>query len=295
MILIVGASGTIGGAALDALVRRGERVRVLLRDPAKLARLAPGAVGAVVQVARGDLDDPPSVVAAVAGAERVFLVTPPGELQAEREACVIDAARRHGVGLLVKVSALGASRRSPLPIARGHAAIEGHLRESGVPFVILRPHHFMQNRLADAETIARDGVFHGTAGDGRIPIIDARDIGEAAAAVLSGSGAAEHAGRVLRLTGPEMLSFADLAATISTVIGRPVRYVDLPPAEYQARLVAAGTDPALAESLVGIQQIYASGRGGEVLPDLEEVLGRPGRTFEEFVSDHVEQFRSGSA
>ncbi|HEX7051087.1 MAG TPA: SDR family oxidoreductase [Longimicrobiales bacterium] len=280
MILVIGGTGTVGRDVVRFLAERGAPVRVLLRSPEKASAF----LGLDVDFVRGDLAEPHSLRAAMEGAEKLFLLSSLSPRQAELESNAVEAAAGSGIGLIVKVSALGASSRSDILLVRQHAAVEARIRASGIPTVVLRPHHFMQNLLDQATTIVTEHAFYGAAGGGRFPAVDTRDVAEVAAVTLTTPG---HEGRLYRLTGPVALSYTEMAAALGRALGQPVRYVDLPPHEWRERLAQSGTPEWRAADLVRIQEVYATGRGGEPTAHVEQVLGKPARAFSDFARDYA--------
>ncbi|HEY4724557.1 MAG TPA: SDR family oxidoreductase, partial [Actinomycetota bacterium] len=218
MILVIGATGTVGSEVVRQLVATGERPRALVRDPAAARQR----LGEEVEHVVGDLDRPETIAAALAGVDRVFLLTTQSSRQPEWERAVIGAAARAGVGQLVKLSVFRADEQSPLQVARQHGQAERVLAQSGLAATILRPVFFMQNLLA----MVHDAAIATAAGDGRVAMVDARDIAAVAVATLTGGG---HAGKTYTLTGPEALSFYQVASILSRQTGRPLRHVRVPP------------------------------------------------------------------
>ena len=281
MLLITGATGTIGTHLLGELAGRDD-VRALVRDRAGAAAVERAGAQAVV----GRFEDPASLRTAMAGVERVFLLSPPGDqAMVDAQTRVVDAAVDAGVAHVVKLSSIGADAPGDARIVRAHRTIEQHVEASGLAWTHLRPHWFMQNELGQAASIA-DGVLH--APDvGRITTIDARDVAAAAARVLTTGG---HAGRSYLLTGPEPLSYADVAAALSEAVGRPVRWDEVTLEDARASMLDAGLPEVLAGGFTEILAGYR--RGGEaarVSPDVEALTGRPPRTFRAFARDHREQ------
>ncbi|HET8755831.1 MAG TPA: SDR family oxidoreductase [Solirubrobacteraceae bacterium] len=275
-VLVTGATGNVGAAAVEALRRRGATVRAFVRRPVDL----PG-----VEVAIGDFEDPGSIRAALDGVDRVLLSSADGPRKVDHEAAVIDAAR--GVELIVKASTISAQAGSPLPPFDWNGRSEDHLRRSGIAAVVLRSAFYMSNLLAVAEPVREQRVLPAPAGDGRIAMIDPRDVGAVAAAVLTGDG---HAGRTYELTGPEPVTYGDVAAAIARATGAPVRYVDVPPAAARDGLVAAGMPDWLVAHLDGA---FAKIRAGEFAPTTGTVYALTGhrpRDLDAFIAAHAGAF-----
>ncbi|MFF8271557.1 SDR family oxidoreductase [Streptomyces sp. NPDC016562] len=287
MIVVMGASGATGNALLRSLLTRGTPVRALTRTP---HRPIPGLTGAqppAVEVQYADATDPHSLRSAFKGADQLFLAMANGPAQVELETRVIDIAAQAGIRHLVKISAPAAEPDSPVAVSRGHHAVEEHLRASGLTHTILRPYAFMQNLLRLAPTVAQ-GVILGTMGDAACTYIDCRDIGDVAAAALTGPGLA---GGTYALTGPEAVSYPELAARLTTLTGHQVRYVDLAPDDLRAHLIGkAHMPPWLADHVTEIQRL-AFTRPDTPTSTVTDVLGRPPRTLDAFLHEHRAAFR----
>jgi uncharacterized protein YbjT (DUF2867 family) len=281
MILVTGATGTVGRALLDELATTGEPVRAMTRRPATAD--LPGSV----EVVGGDLDDPASLEDALRDVDRVFAVStgPAGPVQ-DRDLAV--AAAKAGASRIVKLSTLSVDDdRIDDPITRWHRAGEDAVRDSGVAWTFLRPTGFMSNALHWAGTIAsHDTVYH-PYGDGRVALIDPRDIAAVAATVLTRPG---HDGRAYHLCGPEALGPADEVAILSEVLGRPLRYVEVSPEDAHRTMVERGMPPELADAVVA--KAATTREPGVGIPDreLSLLLDTTPRTFRAWVRDHAAAF-----
>src|SRR2546427_8055269 len=283
MIVVTGATGHIGSELIRLLSEQNVSVQALTRDP----RRAPPLPG--VDWLRGDLRDVQSLQGLLRGANRMFLLTSNSEDMRSLQVNAIEAARASGIAHVVKASALGASDHSKSPIGKAHYEVERALQESGIPWTILRPHVFMQNFLDVAPTIAREGRIRAASGEGRIPFIDTRDIAAVAAVALTAPG---HEGKKYVLTGPEALSYGDVARIIGKAVGRPVEYVAESPEEARERLVRAGAPLWAIDSMLALSAYQrAGGPTAEISKTVEEILGRPPPTFARFVHDYASGFR----
>ena len=206
MILVTGATGIAGSQVVRALVRQGQDVRAFVRDPDK----ARGLFGDAADLARGDFAEPRSLRTALDGVEALFLSGADDPRRVAWETSAIDAAAEAGVRRIVKLSSIVAQPGAPVAFWDWHGRIEQHLTNSPVPAVILRSSFFMSNLLAAAESVALDGKLCAPAGNARIAMIDPRDVGAAAAAVLTSEG---HDGRSYALTGPEAVTYTQVAAS----------------------------------------------------------------------------------
>lgn len=278
MILVCGASGTTGGATVAALVTAGAPVRALTRDPAAYA--AP----AGVEVVAGSFDDADSLARALAGVERAYLVSNETEEGLDRRLAFVDAATAAGVAHVVYLSSIGAGLEE-LRFARQHGVVEERLRASGMAWTFLRPNGFMQNFLAQSESMREQGALYTpmTAG-AAVSHVDAGDIGAMAAAALIEPG---HEGREYDVTGPAAITDSAAAAAFGAAFGRGVQHVTIPVEAACGAMLGAGAQPYMVGLMPQLWEFYEQGHGASVSPDVERVLGRPARSFEQFAHDHV--------
>ena len=260
-ILVTGAGGNVGSALLPLLADRGLPVRALRRD----ASLDPQ----------------------MGGVRAVFLACGNVPQQVEFETSVIDAAARSGVRRIVKLSARGALRGSPVAFWDWHAAIEQHLADSGIPATVLRPSFLMTNLLAGADQVRHQGVLVAPVGEARVAMIDPADVAAVAAVALTDDG---DESSVLTLTGPESLSWHDVAERLSSVAGRPVGYVDVPPAAALGAMVENGLPEFAATQIVNVFDALRAGSQEETTGVVAGMTWQPGRTLGEFVRAHAEAF-----
>ena len=282
MILVTGATGTTGVEIVRALLGLGNIPRALARDPDKAARL----LGDEVEIARGDFADADSLAAACEGVEAALLLTAPTPDTVADQTRFIDAARQAGVRRVVKLSAVGAYPGSPQRFGDWHGRAEQHLEASGLGWTHLRPSFFLQNLLGQAGMV-KGGALYVPAGDGRAPFVDVRDIAAVAAHALSEEG---HENRAYDVTGPEAVSYADIAATFSKVLGREVKYVDVPPEAARRSMVDAGLPEWTADAVNELNAALRQWR----LTGVTDVVRRVGQkepvTVEQFVREHAAAF-----
>jgi uncharacterized protein YbjT (DUF2867 family) len=280
MILVTGATGKVGSEAVRLLRQRDLPVRAMVRDPAKAGPLAAGGA----ELARADLDVPGTIDTALAGVDTVILVSPGVPAQ---ELNVVASAVRQGVKYVIKVTS-NASADSPIARRRAQAEIEAGLAASGLARTLLRANAFMQNTLALAPAIKRTGGFGSSAGAGRVGMVDARDVAAVAAEVASAPQT--HAGRTYRVTGPALISYADVAAVLSEVLGRPVEYRPASFAEDRAAMIQAGLPEPVAEMNAQAFSLIAEGDAAWLSEDVPALLGRPARSFAQFAADFAPAF-----
>jgi len=244
-IAITGATGQLGRLAIAELLKTvpAAQLVAVVRTPAKAADLA--ALG--VQVRAGDYNDPAALDRALAGVERLLLISSSEVGQrAAQHRNAIDAAKRQKVKLIVYTSLLHADV-STLNLADEHRATEQMLAESGVPHTILRNGWYTENYASSIGAAVAHGTLIGSAGSGRIAAAARADYAAAAAKVASGPLAPVQ--RIYELAGDTAFTLADLAAEISRQTGKTIPYRDLPEADYAAALAGAGLPHWLAGAL----------------------------------------------
>ncbi|MFJ8079820.1 NAD(P)H-binding protein [Streptomyces sp. NPDC096205] len=275
MILVTGATGTIGSELVRQLAARGEKVRALTRDPAKAD------VPAGVEVVRGDYLDQESVRAAMSGVTAAFLVGVPGP-GALHDPELVAAARAAGVGRLVKLSAIATGDPDLGPSATWHLPGERALAESGAEWTVLRPSVFASNTLSWAHPIGAGEPVPNMTGEARQGVVDPRDVSEVAARVLVEPG---HAGRTYTLTGPAAIGVPEQAAVLGEVLGRPVATRELSTEESRGFLGAWGLGEEAVEAILAGNAYVRQGRNEVVTDDVHAVLGRPARSYREWAED----------
>lgn len=283
MILITGATGTVGSELVKQLVEARQKVRVLVRDEAKARKF-----GDKVEVVKGDLSKPETLGAAFAGADKAFVLCAPGPDMVKLEGNAYDAAKNAGAKHIVNLSAINidADFMAQAPGAVWHAESERRLRALDTPWTILRPGPFASNALRIWGIGERGGLFLPT-GNGKDTHIDPRDIAAVAVKVLTTPG---HEGKLYELTGPELLSYAEVVQKISATTGKPFKFVDMPEAVWCQEMLDIGFPPPVVDTLLYHFGGVKAGRS-YVTSTVAELLGRPARTFDEWAKDHATALR----
>jgi len=283
MILVTGGTGLVGSEVLRMLSQWGVAACALTRNRQK-AKPMPG----ITWVA-GDLAKPDTLPAAFRGAMTLFLNSAISEDLVALQNNGIAAARAAGVKHIVKLSAFGASDHSKAPICLMHYQVEKEMQKSSMEWTMLRPHHFMQNLLAQAPYIIKDGVVYSASGDGKIPYIDARDIAAVAAVTLTKRG---HHGKKYVITGGEAISYRQATEIIGRTIGKQLRFIDESPDESRARRQREGYPPKIIESALAISAYQRAGGKTETITSVvADLTGSPPRTFAQFARDHAAAFQ----
>lgn len=280
--MVIGGRSKIGEALIGELLSRGEQVRALVRLGDHT-----GSPDPAVSLVTGDLADERSLVAAMDGIEKVFLLSSPHPDAVAWHRNAVDAARRTDVRLLVRSSILGAEAESAPEFIDAHHVSDRYLRESGLPHVIVRPNLFLQNiRETTIPTIDAAGNFYVDAGEARISMTDTRDVAAVAAVALCEPG---HTGAHYDVTGPEALSYADVAARLTKALGRQVSYVDVPDEAVREALLAAGLSDWFAGALIGLYQDYrrsgTDGYAAQVTDTVTRLTGRRARSLDDLLAE----------
>jgi uncharacterized protein YbjT (DUF2867 family) len=280
MILVTGASGTVGSELLKELISAGESVRAGYRT-------RPPTVSGV-QPVRIDLATGEGLDAAVDGVDAVFLLAGEMEDQAAGEIRVVEAAKRAGVKRLVKQSVLAAETEA-YSFARIHRRIERAVEASGIAYTFLRPGSFMQNFVTYyADTIRMENAFYLPCGDAREAFVDARDIAGVAAQALTRDG---YEGKAYDLLGPEPLTYADAAAKLSTALGRTVNYVSIPDAEFRKAMIGAGLPESYVDRLADLYRFIREEHPPTQSTAIKDVTGRDPISFDQFARDYADAWR----
>jgi uncharacterized protein YbjT (DUF2867 family) len=282
MILVTGASGSVGKEVLKRVVASGQPAKALFRSWQDPANVPEG-----VQVVIADFADAAALSRALQGVDKVFLVCSPIPQLVELETNAISACKRAAIQYVVLSSALGAgSFNASFP--GWHAKVEKVLEASGLNFSIVRPNSFMQNIVTYyAPTIRTQGTFYASMGASRVSFIDVGDIGAFVAKLFSTTG---HEGRTYELNGPEAFTYKQVADLISQVTGKPVQYVDLPAPQLRQSMLAAGMPEWQADALLDLQRYYVDGGGGKVDSVVAGILGREPTRLAKFLQDSVPAF-----
>lgn len=282
-ILVTGATGTVGGDVLRGLAGcPGIQVRAAVRDKEKSAALA----GPNVELVWFDYTKPETLGTASRGADAVFMVPPFSPDGVAESLEFLAAAKESGVKHIVKLSvirSLGASI-----VGKWHAAIDEALKNSGMAWTILLPGGFMQN-LVEGSAPRPDGNLYLPVGDAKSSYIDTRDIAAVAVKALTEPG---HESKEYTLTGPEDLSYAEMAAIMTEASGRQIRYIDVPPEAARQGMLAAHMPEWLVDAILEINAWAKASKGGEITTTVKDVLGRPAHTFREFARDYAAHWKA---
>lgn len=287
MILITGASGSVGKTVLQDVRKSGAKHRAMYRSAEEAAKAPLGTESVVADFAKKE-----TLRSALNGVESVYLVCSPIPELVELESNMIDACVAAGVKHLVLNSALGAGDYAK-SFPSWHRKVEDKLRSAKLSYTILRPNSFHQNVVAFfAPSIRAQGVFYGSMKDSRNSFIDVRDIAAIATNALAPGG---HAGKIYELNGPEALNYTELARRISKLAGREVKYVDIPMEAQKKAMLDQHMPEWQVTALLELQEYYLSGKGGETDSVVRDLLGRSPITMDQFLAEFAGEFRSQAA
>ena len=279
-ILISGASGNVGQHVVTQLAQKKVSVRAGVHSQDKAAALRKTGVEAVVL----DFDSRESIAAAFRGIDTLFLVTPGSPDQGRYDGNLLAEAKRVGVKHIVKLSGK-ISDRSAVGFSKWNREGEQKIKASGIPYTILRGNFFMQNLFGSAAQIKQGSFTMGPAAK-RFALLDTRDIAATAVAALTEEG---HGGKTYDLNGPDLLDGNEQAAVFSSVLGRPVKYLDITVDAFIERLKSFGLPPWMVEAFGA--SVADPIPGDQSSAEIEHILYRKPGTLEQFVKDYCAAFQ----
>lgn len=281
MILVSGVTGRVGKEVAKCLSSKGIPFRALVRDEQKV-RSSQDFASVNIELVEGDMQDSGSLRCAMKGVDRAFMMMPNVEQQLDNEKRFVDAAQAAGVSYVVKLSACGASATSQALLKRYHGKSEAYLEQSGLDYTHVRPNFFMQYMLLCMPSIMADNTIFLPGAGGRTGIVDVRDVAEIISLALTED---THKGQTYDITGPEILSFTELAAEFSAVHGADIAYVDIPPGVFREALLNGGESEWTTNAVLEEFQSMANNQSAFVTDTFCKVTGRQPGTFRHFLAD----------
>ena len=281
-VLVTGATGNTGSLLVPGLLNAGIDVRVFVRDEKKAKPLEDSGAEVII----GNLDQPETIIPAVRDIDKIYLLTWNGPTQLQQVQNVIKAASENGKPCIVRHSMWGPGNSR---IIKQGLQAEEIIKSSGLPWTILKPTFYMQNTMMAAQTIAAQGNIYWDMKEGKLGMIDVRDIAEAAFAVITGEG---YEGKSYILTGPEAISFTDIAEIFSRVLEKKVNFINVPgEASFQA-MVGLGVPEWIAKGYVELSEGFSENFANRTTENIEILTGHPARSFEQFAGDFSHVFMS---
>lgn len=285
IIFVSGAAGNIGNEVVKQLIEKGIRVRAGVHSKQKAGILKE--LGAEVVLI--DLNDIKSIQTMLDGVEKAFSLIPLVPNLAELGANFVKAANLSGVKYIVWSSGMGADSPQAITLGKWHREAEKAVETSGIPYTIVRPNSFMQNYVNFAgHSIKNQNAFYFPQGDGKISLIDVRNIAEVVSVLLTESG---HEGKAYNLTGAEAISNYKIAEILSEITGRTINYIDIPVDTARQSMKNMGMPESIVEALLELSAIIKAGYTSEVSPAVEQITGKQPISFKQFAKDHVQFFK----
>lgn len=283
MIFLTGVTGNVGGATAAELNKKGIRFRAVARTPDKVKP----DISMQNEIIPGDLADVSVMQQALEGVDRMLLVTPNNEQQAVLEKSVVDLAARAGVQQIVKISSIEAGVDAVAPVARLHYEVEQYIRTSIPHGAFIRPTFYMQTLFTMAQPVKTAGVLPMPLGGTSISMVDVRDLGKAAAKML---GTEKHYDGEFPMTGVGPTALTDIAASMSSILGRDINYVDMPDEAYRETLSKVLGSEWHVNAICTLFQEIKAGALNHDFPNVSETTGIDAITLEQFLQDHTHVF-----
>ncbi len=278
MICVTGASGTVS----SEVIRQLESAKAPFRGAYFSAKKAEAARVRGIEAVNIDYNQPETLRAAIQGCDKLFLLGPNALNQPELERNAVEAAKAAGVRHIVKQSVMGAAEES-YSLAKVHRPVEKAIESSGLAWTFLRPNSFMQNVVTFmSETIKAEGAFYSASGQAKISHVDVRDIAAVAVKALTEP---THAGKAYTLTGPEALTYDELANELSKVLGRPISHISLSPSDLKNGMLAEGMPEAIADRMLDLERYFREDQASRITKDIYQVTGRDPRRFAQYARD----------
>ena len=285
MILLTGATGKTGSATAKALNEKGITFRALIRNEEKRGDIE--SLGGEVVI--GSIENKEAVDQSMVDVETVLILLPNSENQLSLEKQLVDSAKQAGAKRVVKMSSIEATPDATSPIPKLHLESEEYIKQSGLNWTMIKPNFYMQNLLASAGTIKDQGKIFLPMGEGKTGMIDTTDVGKVLAKVLSEDG---HESMNHEITGPEILSFNEVAEIFSKGLDKQVDYVDVPLAAYKETLGQFLTNQWHLDAVIDLFKGIADGGIEEKTDTYSELMGESPKSLSEFISENSFIFKS---
>ncbi len=278
MICVTGANGTLS----SQVIRQLESAQAPFRGAYFSNQRAEAARAKGIEAVIIDYNRPETLQAAFQGCDKLFLLGPNVPDQSDLELNAVDAAKAAGVRHIVKQSVLGAVEES-FSLSKIHRPVEKAIEASGLAWTFLRPNSFIQNSVTFmGGTIRAENVFYSASGQAKVSHVDVRDIAAVAVKALTGG---DCEGKAFTLTGPEALTYDQVAGLLSEALGRPISHINLTPADMKGGMLAEGMPELLADRMLDLERYFREGRPSLITEDIKQVTGREPRSYEDFIRE----------
>ena len=288
-ILVTGATGNIGSEVVKELlsVAPDVSIKAAVHSSQNVKKLKSDTRVKVIQI---DYNEPETLREALNGVDKLFLLTPDVPNAADLASNVVTQAKEAGIKQIVKQSVMGAALEADVGTMRLHRQVEKFIEQSGIPFTFLRPNEFMQNFINfHSPSIKNNNAFYIPLEDAKVSLVDVRDI--AAVAVKSLRDEEKHKNKTYLITGPEALSYYQVAEILSNTTGRKINYVNISDEEARAAMKEIGMSDWLINTVSELSEYFRKGKASEISPAVEEVTGNKPISFSQFANDYVDAFR----
>jgi uncharacterized protein YbjT (DUF2867 family) len=283
-ILLTDPTGTVGNAVVKQLASSGQNIiRGAVDTKDKVDKLKH-----VHEIVNIDYTRPETIADALSNVERLFLRIPPSVEMVDISSNFVEGAKKNGVKFIVKLSTMGADLEPGYTSGRLHRQVEKIIEESGIPFAFLRPNSFMQSFMTrSSQTIKNQSAIYLSAGEGKISLVDARDVAAVAAEVLTNNGS-QHINKIYDITGPEALSHSQVAEILSKETGRRVSYVDISEEDLRNGMKKMGIVDWSIDNALELYRMYRSGYRSQVTTVVEQLTEQKPTSFSQFAKSYVQ-------
>ena len=286
MICVTGAGGTVS----SELIKELESAKVPFRAAYFSKKKAEAARAKGIDAVIMDYNRLEMLRAAFQGCDKLFLLGPNALNQTQLELNAVEAAKAVGVRHIVKQSVMGANEEA-FSLALVHRPVEKAIESSGMTWTFLRPNSFMQNVVTFmGETIKAEAAFYSSSGEAKISHVDVRDI--AAVAVKALTEPNNHEGRIYTLSGPEALTYDELADELSKVLRRQISHVSLSPSDLKNGMLGDGMPEEIADRMLDLERYFREDRASFITNDIKQVTGRDPRRFAQYAQDCASSLQS---
>jgi uncharacterized protein YbjT (DUF2867 family) len=294
-ILVSGATGTVGSEVVKQLSSFSNvNIKVGARSVEKIKDLESGNKVKGVHI---DYDKPESLKEALKNIDKLFLLAPAVPNAQELESNLVNEAKKAGLRYIVKQSVMGADEDADVEIMRQHRKAEKIIEESGIPYTFLRPNEFMQNFINfHGHSIKNNNAFYLPQENAKVSVVDVRDIAAVAVKALTENGNNNNKNnnnknKKYLITGPEALSYHQMAEILSNATGKKISYVSVSEEEARAGMKEMGMDDWLINTLLELSNYFKKGHASQVSSAVEEVTGKKPVSFSQFANDYAQLFR----
>lgn len=293
-ILVSGSTGTVGSEVVKQLSSITDvNIKAAARSVEKIKNLESSDNVKGVHI---DYNKPESLKEALKDVDKLFLLAPAVPNAEELESNLVNEAKKAGVRYIVKQSVMGADEGAEVEIMRQHRKAEKIIEESGISYTFLRPNEFMQNFINfHGHSIKNNNAFYLPLENAKVSVVDVRDIAAVAVKALTenenGDNNNRHNNKAYLITGPEALSYHQMAELLSNATGKKISYVSISEEEARAAMKEMGMDDWLINTISELANYFKKGYASQVSSAVEEVTGKKPLSFSQFANDYAQLFR----